>query len=264
LGVSEIIIMIRFLFFIVILVFFFGCVKDGDINIQELAFDCESSEFEISEKNSCDSSVSYDPFYFCEYRNLGDVFLLTDSRGHLKYMCSLIRNVIFENNSGDEISFGIESIATQYATQWSEPCPGNAEKSILFCAANEEAMAVLINDSLKMEFRIMLIVENRDENVPLDDRDRLFITVPKKADFGTSYSLILSYYIKRGNIYESFNDRYQFAGELELNGNTYRDVTYVIPSEGSGDSEIYYTEKYGIVGFRDGKGVLWTFVRFGA
>jgi hypothetical protein len=262
LGVSEIMIMTRLTFFIAILVFFFSCVKDADINIQNLAFDCEASEFEISDRSSCDSAVSYDPFYFCEYRNLGDVFLLSDSRSHLKYMCSLIRKVIFENNSGSEISFGIESIATQYATQWSEPCNGNREKSILFCAANEEATAVLINDSLKLEFRIMLIVESRNEDVPLDDRDRVFITVPKIADFGKYYSLVLSYYIKRGNIYDSFNSRYQFAEELELNGHKYQNVTYALPE--SGETEIYYTEKYGIVGFRDNKGVLWNFKQFGS
>lgn len=242
---------------------FIGCVKDDEINLDELIFECNSAEFEIQDKNSCDSTVSYDPFYFCEYRNLGDVFLLQSSRGHLKYMCSLIGKAIFENENGREVTFNISSIATQYATQWSEPCPGDPQRSVLFCAANEEAMATLKNDSLKMEFRIMLIVDSRNEEVTIDDRDRLFITVPKTADFGTYYSLVLSYYIKRGNIYESFNNRYAFQEEVELNGKTFRNVTSS-PMGEPGETEIHYSEEFGIVGFRDGKGVLWTFKRYGA
>jgi len=177
-------------------------------------------------------------------------------------MCTLMRSVTFENGQGNELVFQKSASAAQYATQWSEPCEDNPDKSMLYCASNEEATAILVNDSLKLEFRIMLIVDTRDEDNPLNDRDRLFITIPKTADFGTYYTLVLSYYIKKGNIYESFNPRYTFEEEFELNGKTYQDVTYYIPPENSNQMEIYYNEQWGIIAFRDNRGVLWTLKKF--
>lgn len=254
--------MARFSFFIVISLFFTGCVKDKEIDWEELIINCEPSEFGLIEKYSCDSSLNYDPTFFCDYINLGDVSLLPETKKHSKYMCSLMQSVIFENNNGNELVFEKSAYAAQYATQWSDVCTDNPNKSILYCAANEEATAILINDSLGLEFRIMMIVDTRDENIPLDDRDRLFITVPRTSDFGVYHSLILSYYVKRGNVYESFNSRYNFEEEFVLNGESYQNVTYVIPSQDAGQQEIYYAEKYGIIGFRDYKGVLWTFKKF--
>ena len=111
-----------------------------------------------------------------------------------------------------------------------------------------------------MEFRIILIVADRYEDNADNDRDRLFITIPKTADFGVYYSLVLSYYIKRGNVYETFDPRFNFEEQLELNGEIYQDVTYIIPSENSKNQmEIYYSVRLGIIAFRDDNNVLWIF-----
>jgi len=256
----------KYLIFVFISFFFLSCEKianDQEVDWNELIVNCIPSEYEIKEFSYCDTSINYNPSFVCGYVNRGEVFLLDDTRRHSKYMCTLMQTATFENGQGRELVFQKSSSAAQYATQWSEPCEDNPDKSTLYCASNEEATAILINDSLKLEFRIMLIVDTRDENNPMNDRDRLFITVPKSADFGTYYTLVLSYYIKRGNQYESFNPRYIFEEEFELNGKTYEDVTYFIPPANSNQMEIYYNERWGIFGFRDDKGVLWTLKEFG-
>jgi hypothetical protein len=258
--------MMRYLIFIFISVFILSCAKiadDQEVDWNELIINCDPSEYEINEFSYCDTMVDYNPSFICGYINLGEVFLLTETRRHSKYMCSLMQTVTFENEKGNELVFQKTASAAQYATQWSETCEDFPDKSLIYCASNEEATAILINDSLELEFRIMLIVDNRDENNPRDDRDRLFITIPKTADFGVYYTLVLSYYIKRGNIYESFNERYIFEEEFELNGKSYQNVTYFIPPQNSKQMEIYYNEQWGIIAFRDEKGALWTLKNFG-
>lgn len=258
--------MIRYLICISISFLIISCSKiagDQEVDWNELIINCDPSDYEINEFSFCDTAVVYNPSFICGYINLGEIFLLTETRRHSKYMCSLMQSVIFENDKGNELVFQKTANAAQYATEWSEICEDNPDKSLLYCASNEEATAILINDSLGMEFRIMLIVDNRDENNPQDDRDRLFITIPKTADFGIYYTLVLSYYIKRGNVYESFDSRFIFEEEFELNGKSYQDVTYYIPPQNSNQMEIYYNEKWGIIAFRDEKSVLWTLKRFG-
>jgi hypothetical protein len=236
---------------------------DDPVDWHELIVNCIPSEYELSDFTYCDSTVNYNPSFICGYENLGEIFLLPETRRQSKYMCSLMSTVTFENNNGDELTFQKTAYAAQYATQWSEPCDDNPEKSKLLCASNEEATAILQNDSLNLEFRIMLIVDTRDADSIQNDRDRLFITVPKQADFGVYYILVLSYYINRVNGYKPFNPSYLFEEQFELRGVIYPDVTYFIPTE-EGDTrmEIYYSVKYGIVGFRDRNGVLWTFKKF--
>lgn len=258
--------MMKYLIFVFISFFFLSCEKianDQEVDWNELIINCIPSDYEIKEFSYCDSSINYNPSFVCGYINKGEVFLLDETKGHSKYMCTLMQSVTFENGQGRELEFQKSAYAAQYATQWSEPCEDNPDKSMLFCASNEEATAILINDSLKLEFRIMLIVDTRDEDKPMSDRDRLFITIPKTADFGTYYTLVLSYYIKKGNIYESFNPRYAFEEKFELNGKIYENVTYYIPPVNSNQMEIYYSERWGIIAFRDNKGVLWTLKEFG-
>ena len=259
--------MVKFLVLIVIITLVISCGEitgDDPVDWNELLVNCIPSEYEIKEFSSCDSSISYNPSFICDYINLGNYFLLPETKQQSKYMCSLIVSVTFENEKGDEITFQKTAFAGQYATQWSEICDNNLDKSILFCSSNEEATAILTNDSLGLEFRIMLIIDTRDEDKMGNDRDRLYITVPKITDFGNYYFLVLSYYIKRGYVYESFNPEYIYEEQFELNGETYPDVTYFKPSEDDDNRmEIYYSAKYGIIGFRDEKGVLWIFKRFG-
>jgi hypothetical protein len=265
LGTRVALIMMKYLTFILITLFFLSCAKiadDREVDWNDLIVNCVPSEYEIKEFSYCDTTINYNPSFICGYINQGKVFLLNETRGHSKYMCTLMRSVTFENGQGNELVFQKTAYAAQYATQWSEPCEDNSDKSMLYCASNEEATAILINDSMRLEFRIMLIVDNRDEDNPQNNRDRLFITIPKTADFGTYYTLVLSYYIKRGNLYESFNPRYIFEEEFELNGKSYQDVTYYIPPENSNQMEIYYNEQWGIIAFRDNKHTLWTLKRF--
>jgi hypothetical protein len=178
-------------------------------------------------------------------------------------MCNLMQTIVFENESGEELIFQNEAMAAQNATQWSELSPDIPDKSILHCSAQEETMAILYNDSLNMEFRVMLHINRRNENNRKDDRDQLLITMPKMAEFGKYYTLILSYYIKRGNIYEPFNPKFKHEQEFLLNGKMYREVTCFIPPENSDQMEIYFAKEFGIIGFRDTNGVLWTFKRYG-
>jgi hypothetical protein len=233
------------------------------IDKTDLILRCDPSEYEIEEYTLCDPSVDYDPADFCEYENHGVASLLPGSRKHSRYMCPLMHSVIFEDESGHELIFQKSSYAAQNATQWSEKCSEMSDKSILHCASWEETIAVLLNDSLDMEFRIMLNIDHRDDKNRKDDRDQLLVTIPKTADFGKYYSLILSYYIKRDDVYESFNSRFRFEEEYVLEGKMYRDVTFFISSDDSDQMEIYYAKKFGIIGFRDMDGILWTFKRYG-
>jgi hypothetical protein len=257
----------KFFILILVLAFIMSCGRitgDDPVDWHELIVNCIPSEYPIKEYTYCDTSINFNPSFICEYVNLGEIFLLPEIKEHSKYMCSLMLSVTFENEVGDELIFQKTAFAAQYATQWSGICPDEPNKTKLFCSANEEATAILINDSLGLEFRIMLNVEERDSVAIINDRDRLSITVPRKADFGVVYTLVLSYYIKRGNIYESFNPNYIFEDQFELRGVTYPDVTYFIPPENSPNQmEIYYSVKFGIIGFRDDRGTLWTFKKFG-
>jgi hypothetical protein len=259
--------MVKFFIIVLGLAFIMSCGRisgDDPVDWQELIVNCIPSEYPIKEYTYCDSSINFNPSFICEYVNLGEIFLLPDIKEHSKYMCSLMLSVTFENEVGDELIFKKTAFAAQYATQWSEICPNDPNKSKLLCSANEEATAILINDSLGLEFRIILNVEDRDSVVSNDDRDRLSITVPREADFGVYFTLVLSYYIKRGNIYESFNPNYIYKEQFELRGRTYPEVTYFIPEENSRNQmEIYYSVKFGIIGFRDEGGTLWTFKKFG-
>ncbi|MBS0000758.1 MAG: hypothetical protein KFF73_17380 [Cyclobacteriaceae bacterium] len=224
---------------------------------------CDPAEYQIAEFSYCDTTLSYDPADFCEYIDHGEFLLLRETRKHSKYMCGLMKSVTFEDGKGHELIFKKSASAGLYATQWSELCSENQDKSILHCATNEETIAMLINDSLEMEFRIMLNVDQRRDYNFNDDRDQLLITVPKRAAFGKYYSLILSYYIRQDNVYESFNSRFHFEEEFELNEKLYKDVTFFIPPENSDQMEIYYAKKLGIIAFRDKNGTLWTFKSFG-
>lgn len=233
------------------------------IDKNDLVLSCDPSDYEIEEFTFCDPKENLRLVDFSDYENHGVAFLLPGSPEHSRYMCPLMESVIFEDESGREITFEKSTYAAQNATQWSESSDENPEKSILHCASWEETIAVLLNDSLDMEFQVMLHINRRDENDPHLDRDQLLVTIPKYADFGKFYSLVLSYYITRDSGYEPFNPKFTHAEKYVLQGAMYYDVTYYIPPENSDQMEIYYAKQFGIVGFRDRSGILWTFKRYG-
>ncbi len=159
--------------------------------------------------------------------------------------------------------FHVNSFASQYATQWNETCQNNPEKEYFICSQNEEATAILSNATLELECRITLEVYSRDKENSENDRDQLVIRIPMMDDFGVGFSPVLSFYIKRGNIYEQSYLGFNYEEQHELNGEIFQDVFYSFtPNYAEKLTEIYYTAKLGIIGFRDKNGILWTFNKF--
>ena len=97
--------MYKFLIFTFIIIFLISCGENTDdkfIDQHELILNCDPSEYEIEKFTYCDSTIDNDPS-ICDYINLGEIFLLPDTKQHSKYICSPMQSVTFENENGEEL-----------------------------------------------------------------------------------------------------------------------------------------------------------------
>ncbi|MCC6725623.1 MAG: hypothetical protein IT258_14035 [Saprospiraceae bacterium] len=247
------------------MLFLLGCHCDDDANGADTLqhfLDCDPSQYEITSFAYCHER-QVDSALYCDFIYNGTAMLRATSKKDLRYGCSEIKQVVFEDSLGNTLVYekdagvGISSLAFS-----SLACDSLSNLTIFSCGEREKMWANLKSDAQSMEFNINIEARDGAEFEPFLDFDLLTIWMGGVAPNPNAYRSVLSY-----RIYEDSSRgaslHYDFAESLELNGKVYESVFYAKPSNDSTvDMEIYFTKDLGIIAFRDMDGKAWYFKEF--
>ena len=204
---------------------------------------------------------------FCDgtLTDLGTIYLNPNSISFIPYDGE--ESIYFKNENGDEIKFEPTYGLKQHLfldNNFEITCDNGGKDYYKF---RSERYAVSFKcTELNLEYYANLYTQNSSEYSVFVDEFVLNFLIPP-TDNNTSYPLILNIITSFNgnedlikNEFESF-DNYEFIDELELLNMTFNDVYKITdPENGSLLTELYFTKKYGVVGFKS-ESNIWVYSR---
>lgn len=248
------------LFFLLIPMLIIGCKKEK-ISITESFDHCAERNEQVIIADSCPTTGVFAEFY-CEILYGGVDSLDDESRSYMPQYCLLIGDTLkYENSSGDFTIYTVTdklNIRTVTLPYFKE-CDGDSTETSAYCFVIDFVELQLESISKNVILKIDLSNEIDYTSLELGlTGDALSIS--RGTINGNSYTQEFESIINQKNLTIGQSEKEERIKEVVLNGVRYDDViSNVINSNPySNNFKYYYNRRFGLIGYLDGDGELWT------
>lgn len=219
------------------------------------ANDC-LGEVEYSEEAAC--QIDDPEAKFCEIREVGKFVLTDESKSFFPLYCEAIgTSVVFTNGLGDDQVFTLEEKAYVEEVEMFVQdilCEDDSEKRILDCIEHEKAYILLSSEQNTFELSLTTIPDRVQPDLGnVGD----FFRIKREEVPGFFVEEWLSVVDQRSLSY-AMEPCTQFYADMELNGNSFKDVTGFEEQGDCANYRYYINKDYGLVAFSRSDGVLWS------
>ncbi len=249
---------------IIILIFivqFVTSCSDNSENFIAPSIECINEYKDTTDSGRCDFISEQFPDYYCEVQHIDEFVLEESSKEYLPQFCYQIGSVIkYKDNHDHFINFKIIDKWYKYGINIYpiKNCVGDTAKSIGSCFGSERVFIVFESDSPKI--RLIFELETFPANVLNyngEFGDALsIVTLIGNGYYSTDFSVIVN---KRTLSYEKFFHQ-EFYSVINLNNKNYKNVLSCNLKLNEPSFTFYYSKEYGLIGFMDKDGKIWTLV----